>query len=437
MTEVTPWPQFTDFAKSQGSAWLTDPKSVINEFQKHAYVWKFFMPGSEPHEFLRTGANIKSAITLEEQRTYGPYAPSELITFPQTQTGTLATSHWTQARAPLAWNQVEVELQAEGAFSTADRAQTFHNVFHEKMGNFMRGVSNAIDDEFFAFPTAAMESATGNTPRSLWMLFNEARTADWASAGSNAPVANGYWPGISTIAGIDPTDYLIPGKANQSYWGITQKSYSQLHSATTSNYYRAMEAGDLIFAIDEMILDTQWQPAPRAETYSVGNGNKVILTSRQGVQAIRQSLVSTSNDRWLGMAPNQMGGSITYDGHQVVRATGMETSRVYPNYGASNEADTILVASTRYTEGGYDSAGSAQAGCIVGPRFMFVDTSNICSFFHTNHFFKTTDPRMLFESRPDTYAMYLENWRNLHPKRLRSSGFLYPSADIAGVSYTA
>ena len=62
MTEVTPWPQFTDFADFQGSAWLTDPKSKLNEFQKHAYVLNYFMPGKEPHMFLRAGANIKSHI---------------------------------------------------------------------------------------------------------------------------------------------------------------------------------------------------------------------------------------------------------------------------------------------------------------------------------------------------------------------------------------
>lgn len=436
MTETTPWPQFTDFADFQGSAWLTDPKSKLNEFQKHSYVLNYFLPGKEPHMFLRGGANIKSHITLKETRTYGPYDAGELITFPETQTGTFATSHWTTARAPLAWNKREVLLQAEGAWDEASRAQTFHNVYFEKLGNFMRSVANAVDDEFWAFPTTAMESATGNTPRSLWTIFNEARTADWASAGTNAPVANGMWPGFTTLAGIDPTDYLIPGVSNTSYWGVQQKSYSQLHNASTEGF-RVLGSGDLAYQMDAMLLDLSWQPAPRAEAYSFQNGDKVIFATRQGVQAVRQSLVSTSNDRWMGMAPSQTGVQLMYGGVPVVRMSGMEKSMVYPNYGAANEADTILVDTTRYTEGGYDSAGSAQAGCIVGPRFAFVDTSDICSFFHPEAFFSKTEPRQLFESRPDTYAMYLENWRNLHPKRLRSSGFLYPSADITGVSYTS
>ena len=436
MTETTPWPQFTDFADFQGSSWMTDPTSKLNEFQKHSYVLNYFLPGKEPHQFLKSGANIKSHITLKEQRTYGPYDAGELITFPETQTGSFATSHWTTARAPLAWNKREVMLQASGAWDAASRAQMFHDVYFEKVGNFMRSVGNAVDDEFFAFPTTAMESATGNTPRSLWLLFNEATTAGWASAGTSAPVANGYWPDVTTMAGIDPTDFIIPGQANQSYWGIQQKTYSQLHNASTEGF-RVLGAGDLTYQMDAMLLDLKWQSVPRAGEYSFTNGDKVIFATRQGVQAVRQSLVSTSNDRWMGMQPNQMGTSISYDGKPVVRMTGMETSMVYPDYGTANEADTIQVSTTRFTEGGYDSAGAAEAGCITGPRFMFVDTSDIVSFFHPEAFFSKTEPRQLFESRPDTYAMYLENWRNLHPRRLRSSGFLYPSADIAGVTYTS
>jgi hypothetical protein len=68
---------------------------------------------------------------------------------------------------------------------------------------------------------------------------------------------------------------------------------------------------------------------------------------------------------------------------------------------------------------------------------MFVDTSDITSVFHRDRFFHTESPRKLFESRPDTWAMYLENWRLVHPKRLRSSGFLSPLVDITGVTYTS
>lgn len=433
MTETTPWPQFTDFADFQGSAWLTDPKSKLNEFQKHAYVLNYFIPGKEPHQFLRAGANIKSHITLKETRTYGPYDAGELITFPETQTGTFATSHWTTARAPLAWNKREVLLQTEGAFDAASRAQTYHNVYFEKMANFMRAVGNAVDDEFFAFPTTAMESATGNTPRSLWTIFNEATTAGWT--GAAAPVADGYWPGFTTMAGIDPTDYVMSG--NKSYWGITQKTYSQLHNASTEGF-RVLGSGDLIYQIDAMLMDLNWQSAPRAGEYSFTNGDCIIGATRQGVQAIRQSLVSTSNDRWLGMAPNQMGTQIMYDGKPVIRFSGMETSRVYPDYGSPATSISVDARDgVTHTEGGYNAAGSANADCIVGPRFMFINTSDIVSFFHPDAFFSRTEPRLLHESRPDTYAMYLENWRNLHPKRLRSSGFLYPSADITGVSYTS
>lgn len=446
MTETTPWPQFTDFANFQGSAWLTDPKSKLNEFQKHSYVLDYFLPGKAPHQFLRAGANIKSHITLKEQRTYGAYDSGELITFPETQTGDFATSHWTTARAPLAWNKREVLLQAEGAWDEASRAQTFHNVYWEKVANFMRSVGNAVDDEFFAFPTTAMESATGNVPRSLWTIFNECRNSGdtrvgsaWASAGTNSPVMNGMWPGFTTLAGIDPTDYpMVAGStANMdSYWGITQKAYAQLHNASTEGF-RVLGSTDLIYKMDEMLLDLKWSAVPRAGEYSFTNGDKVIFTTRQGVQAVRQSLVSTSNDRWQGMAPNQQGTSLMYDGKQVVRMSGMETARVYPDYGEANEADTILVETTRYTEGGFNSVGAVDATCITGPRFMFVDTSDLVCFFHPEAFFSKTEPRQLFESRPDTYAMYLENWRNLHPKRLKSSGFLFPSADITGVSYTS
>lgn len=439
MTETTPWPQFTDFADFQGSAWLTDPKSKLNEFQKHSYVLDYFLPGKSPHQFLRAGANIKSHITLEEVRTYGAYDAGELITFPETQTGTFATSHWTTARAPLAWNKREVLLQAEGAWDEASRAQTYHNVYWEKVANFMRGVGNAVDDEFFAFPTTAMESATGNTPRSLWTIFNEARAAGtnaWASAGSNAPLMNNLWPGFTTLAGIAPADYPIAPSTTQSYWGIQHKQYAQLHNASTEGF-RVLGSTDLVYKIDEMLLDLKWQAVPRAGEYSFTNGDKVIFTTRQGVQAIRQSLVSTSNDRWQGMAPNQTGTSLMYDGKQVVRMTGMETSMVYPDYGVANEADTILVETTRYTEGGFNSVGTQDATTVQGPRFMFVDTSDIVCFFHPEAFFSKTEPRLLHESRPDTYAMYLENWRNMHPKRLRSSGFLSPSATITGVSYTS
>jgi hypothetical protein len=445
MTEVTPWPLFTDFAEGQGSAWLTDPRSKLNEFQKHSYVLDYFLPGKEPHMFLRSGANIKSHITLEEHRTYGPYDAGEPITYPETQTGAFATSHWTTARAPLAWNKREVLLQAEGVFDERSRAQTFHNVYWEKVANFMRSVGNAVDDEFFAYPTTTMESATGNVPRSLWVFFNEARHTDDESLGAatdwngtTTPASNGLWPGFTTIAGIDPTDYLIGSSATQSRWAVQQKTYSQLHNASTEGF-RVMGGGDLIYQFDSMLLDLKWQAVPRAEQYSFTNGDKVIFTTRQGVQAIRQSLVSTSNDRWMGMAPNQTGVSMMYDGKSVVRMSGMETAYVYPTYDGATEGDQAAAntAAGMANEGGFVVAGTAAANAHTGPRFMFVDTSDLVCFFHPEAFFTKSETRTLFESRPDTFAMFLENWRNMHPKRLRSSGFLYPSVDIVGVSYTS
>lgn len=440
MTNPNPWAQFTDLAEGQAAAWLSSPQSKLNELQKFSYVLPYMLPGSEPHQFLKSGDAVKSKITLKEAKVYSKFDAGELISFPQTNTAVTATSHWSMARAPLSWNDREILLQNSG-FDAESRAQTYFDVYFEKWANFMRSTANAIDDEYFAVPTASMESVDGNTPRSLFMLINECNirggSNTWASAGSNAPVANGYWPGITTIAGIDPTLYPIPGGGTGStYWGCTRKTYSQLHNASSEGF-RVLGSGDLTYQMDAMLLDLNWAMVPKAEKYSAPNGKKLIITTRQGIQAIRQSLVSTSNDRWMGMDAAQMGNSINYGGHTVIRAEGMEKATVYPDYGTGNEADTILDESTRYTEGGFNSAGSFAAGCFVGPRLMFVDTSDIVSVFHRDRFFYTESPRKLFESRPDTWAMYLENWRLVHPKRLRSSGFLSPSGDITGVTYTS
>jgi hypothetical protein len=443
MTNPNPWPQFTDLVKGQSAAWLTGPKDRLNEFQKHSYVLGHMLPGSEPHQFLSSGDALSSKITLKEMRGYGPFDASELITYRQTQTGAVATSHWTTARDTLGWNEREI-LTQNGGWSDEDRSQTMFNVYEEKLGNFWRSLGNTLDDEYFAKPVTAMESATGNIPRSLFSLINECniRGGDntWAAGTGTAPVANGYWPGFTTLAGIDPTDY--PGSAavtGSTLWGCTQKTYTQLHNASTEGF-RVLSAADLTFQIDAMLLDLNWAKVPRAEQYSVGNGKKIILTTRQGIQAIRQSLISTSNDRWQGMDAAQMSNEISYGGHTVLRMTGMETAFVYPNYGGNAESSDVGVDATSYTEGGYNSSGTLMTAGTegwMGPRFMFVDTGDIKSVFHRQKFFYVDGPRQLFESRPDTFGMYVENYRAVHPKRLRSSGFLSPTANIAGVSYTS
>jgi hypothetical protein len=438
MTNPNPWPQFTDLVKGQSAAWLTGPKDRLNEFQKHSYILEHMLPGSEPHQFLSSGDALSSKITLKEMRGYGPFDASELITYRQTQTGAVATSHWSTARDTLGWNEREI-LTQNGGWSDEDRSQTMFNVYEEKLGNFWRSLGNSLDDEYFAKPTAAMESATGNTPRSLHLLINECNIRGgantWAAGTATAPVANGYWPGISTLAGIDPTDY--PGSSavtGSTLWGCTQKTYSQLHNASTEGF-RVLSAADLTFQIDSMLLALNWAKVPRAEQYSTGNGKKLIITSQQGIQAIRQSLVSTSNDRWQGVDAAQMGNEISYAGRTVMRCEGMETSYIYPDYGAGSESSAIEVATTAYNEGGYNSAGTLDTTCFIGPRFMFIDTGDIKSVFHRQKFFHIDGPRQLFESRPDTFGMYVENYRAVHPKRLRSSGHLAPSQTIVGVSY--
>lgn len=438
MTNPNPWVQFTDLAEGQGAAWLSSPQSKLNEFQKYSYILNHILPGNEPHQFLKSGDAVKSKITLKKSRSYGPFDAGELITFPQTQTASTVTSHWSTARGPLAWNEREVLFQNTG-WDAESRAQTYFDVYFEKYANFMRETANAVDDEYFAVPTTAMESVDGNTPRSLFSMINECNIRGGANtwAGTAAPLANGLWPGFTTIGGLDPTDYPIPGgPTGSTYWGCTQKVYTQLHNASTEGF-RVLGAADLTFQMDAMLLDLNWAQVPRAEKYSAPNGNKLIITTRQGVQAIRQSLISTSNDRWQSMDATQMGNSISYGGHTVIRAEGMEKATVYPDYATGSEGDTILVEATRYTEGGYNSAGTLAAGCFIGPRFMFVDTSDIKSVWHKDKFFFTESPRKLFESRPDTWAMYVENYRCVHPRRLRSSGFLSPAGDITGVSYTS
>lgn len=456
MTEVTPWPQFTDFAKFQGSAWLSDVRNRANEFQKHAYILNYFLPGREFHEYVRAGANIKSHITLEETRTYGAFDAGELLNLPQTQTGTFATSHWTTARAPLSWNEREIILQSDGAFSREDRAQTFHNVYFEKMANFMRSVANDIDDEFTAMPLdpTTMESATGNVPRSLPFLINEASSGTVtmngvtrpAWDGTNAPVADGYLPGVTTIAGIDPTDYTTSG--TKSRWACQQFWYNQLHNATSEGF-RALEGDDLTYALDSALLDLKFQAAPKAESYSFQNGDCVIFATRQGVQAIRQSLVSTANDRWEAMQPSAVGRTTMYGGHEVVRVSGLESTPLYPRYTAAEDiADDFLadiydsngagttVGTGRVTEGGYLADGTTGSDAITGPRYYLVNTRWLSSFFHRDKFFAQTQPEAL-QQRPDTFFMLLENYRNLHPMRMRAHGIVAPLQSISGVEYTA
>jgi len=426
MTEVTPWAQFTDFAKFTPSNWLSNVRDRANEFQKHGYIQNYFLPGSEPHKFLRGGANIKTHITLKENRSYGAFDAGELLSLPQTQSGDFATSHWTTGRAALSWNERETLLQFEG-MSDSNRGMIFQSVYEEKMGDFMRGVANDIEDEFFAVPTTSMETASGNIPRSLPLMVNECRTAVHTGT---APVADGYWPGISTLGGIDPTDHIISG--NKSRWACQQFAYGQLYD--TTNNFRALEGDDLTYALDSACLDLKWQPVPRAGEYSFQNGDCVIFTTRQGVQALRQSLVSTSNDRWEGMQPSAAGRSAMYDGKAVVRVEGLETAELYADYGAGSPG-TDLVTTGGCTEGGFRS-GAAVAGAITGPRFYFINTSWMHSFFHADKFFRQSEVDKL-QTRPDTYFTVLENYRNLHPRRLQAHGIVYPSADIAGVTYTA
>lgn len=434
MTEVTPWGEFTDFAKFTGSAWLSSPKEVAHELQRHGYVLNYFLPGGQMGtQFLKAGANIKSKLTLKEDVAYGGFTPSQLIQFNTSQTGDFLTTHWTTQRGTLAWNEREVLLQSEGAFSQADRAQKFFDVYFEKMENYMIGVSHKVEDEFWAVPTVDMENANGNTPRSLWMMINECETSRLTSATTNAPVADGHWPGISTMAGLRPQDFRVPGvAANSTLYGCQQETYAEVFSDPSTDNFATLQGDSMLLRAKKLMQNLKWKKVPRAEGYSYDNNPYVIFGGQVGCLAITQALASTHNDAWTQVKPNSQNED-TLGGHALVRVEGMETSEVYADYGAANPGDDLL------TNGGCTEAGTrggaAVAGAIVGPRLMFASTKDIQAVWHKDKFFAQTDPYQLMETRPDTFAMFTENYRNVHPKRLRTSGFLSPSTDQAQVAY--
>ena len=392
---------FSDYQKSNESAYTKDALDIQRDITKNTYALAFFARDKEMAQTFQSGKDIKWYLELEQAGTAHFYKPGVTREAPiQVQTLSLGQANWRFHRNYMSWNNETLMLNKPGTDPLGHRPYII-SVSEKMQGTTWIDSLNHIEDALMATPSySEMEVGTGTLPYSLGTIITE------GTPGTNLGTVPANWTG-TTIFGIDAS-----AKAN---WRNQTGNYASVGAISGT-------APHLFVAMRKMYNKCRFDQLPMEARYADKRQipNRIFCSLGHGQGAYVYSMQATSNFVTYigGVDPNYP--NPTFLGIPLDPISTMDAATIYPT-GAANAMSY---------EG--DTAGTTNAG----PRYFFVNTAKIQPVFHSEMYFYRHDPQRDITD-PSTWAQYIDTYYNILPISRRAHGIVYPSADITGFTGAA
>lgn len=379
---------FTDYQKSNESAYTKDAQDIQRDTTYHTYGLAFFLRDKDPSITLQSGKDIKWYIELDQAGTAHFYQPGVTKESPvQVQTLSLGTANWRFHRNYMSWNNETLMLNKPGNDPLGHRPYII-SVSEKMQGTCWIDTLNHMEDHLWATPSYAdMEVGTGTKPYSVPTLISET---------NNVP---NLWTG-TTICGIDAS-----AKAN---WDNQRNNYASVGAitGTAPHLYVAMRKTYNQCRFDQLPMEARY-----ADKRQMANRILTSLTNGQGAYVF--SMQATAN-------------FITYVG-------GQDPNYPNPTFLGIPLDPIALLDTTAYRADSTTGFATEANALVTGPNFYFVNTKKIQPVFHSEMYFYRHAP-ITDITDPSTKAQYVDTYYNILPISRRAHGVVFPSTSVSGFS---
>jgi len=379
---------FNDFVEGTGPAYVTGPKSLVNEGVKHTYYFGRLMRGDKnTKKIIQGGESIRESIVFQDNGSFETHLPGANHDWVNPQRLKKVEAQWRYTMCHMSW--VEQEIIHNQAIKYGNEDVRFHqyvDLLYEKETIMWSSKWNGLEDLLWALPVAAdMETESGTEPYSIPAFINE--------------LTNGLYTGWTTVEGIDPTAADVDSK-----FAPQQVGYNESNSDHAVNV-----ADNVISKFDLMWHDVMFeQPETQKQYFEDPRlNNQMILCSKAGRRVVMQML-RASQDHFVTGAQDPAYPDPMYYMIPIKRVSTLDTANLYAA-----------------TAGGFTSEDVAD---ITGPRYYWVNGNYMYPVFEEERYFHKYEVTK-HHNVPDTWVCPVATWYNILCTSRQRQGIVYPTVD--------
>lgn len=387
---------YASFVLDTGPNWATRATARHNGVARLNYATQGFLTrGKKMARTFRGGQYITDQVMLSLTPRAENIGILQSTTPVITETGVNGLAYWRIQRTHIAWDERIRKLNAGGSAGSEGGFQTFKRMRDMDMQEMYTDLHNFIDDNLWRLPNfTEMTTAAGTQPYSIPSLINE--HAD----GLTTALCDGSATLWTSKLGIAGTTTGFSNFAAQRF------TYNNMNVASNTN---------LIAAFDTALFALNFTPPPTNKQYFDDESGMLpsqvfIACSPAGAAKLKQ-LCRNSQDRWSNPL-DAYGGRETYNGVPVVPVSALTTAAIFPT-GSSGAA-------------GLDSVTT---NSNAGARYYLINSNDIDIFYHDEMFMTPSEVQSEY-GNPSRKAIFYETFSNMWARALRTSGIIYPTANI-------
>ncbi len=392
---------YQEYALSTDDSYLNRAGEVHEAVTLRDHSIRRLMEGKDPEKVIQNGKTIRNFIQLEQKGTTHFFGPGGRETPSDPQVATRHETPWAFIRDDITWDDEALDTH-EG-----DTAQTFFDLkrFLEQK-SWLDKINFIETSGLWGVPDSATMETNNPKPKIRHMQSFPVLVNEENNGTANESIPIGYTGNsVFTVQGVDPRP-----TGDGTGWRCQQRIYS---------------GGPFGPGVDEVLHALSWMsrkvrfrglPLGKGAYSSKATMPAVVWCSIDGITMMEESM-RQAQDTFVYMGRQDPAyPSPTIHGVPVEDLEFWETAGIFPTGAAA----------------AYSTEGD-QAGNIGGPRFGFYNLNDIYLVVHSEKFFYKHPVRTPYDS-PTRHTIYVDTYCNLTTQNRRTSGMVFPDANITGFS---
>ena len=379
---------FVDTIRETSETQLGGDKGYLNLVQLPHYTSVFLMGGRTPEEMFRTSQTIRKTLYLSEENVGQRFGGAGLrMDFQNVQIGTKVTTQMSYYANHIAWDEVEIDLNADSDMGREAIRARFHEIITGKLQNLAQSHATTFENEKWAAADQAAMRTNFTAPMSLPYFITEQDNGLPLQADNTA---------MTDVLGLAPATY--------PKWDNTRVSYGALGGDDA-------DGGDLIGALIFAAQKTHFEPLPIKPEHGVmESAPNVVFCSNDGLRKV-QAAIRAGVDQW-GRRELDVAYGLTL-GNMVIRnVTTLDSAALYKPVSGSALA----------TEATAD---------LTGPRFWGVSKKAFMPSFMKDRMMKMEKPVNLTAiGAPNEWVQVCKTYNQLLCWDRSKSFIVSPSTDL-------
>ncbi|MEM6675603.1 MAG: hypothetical protein AAF726_22320 [Planctomycetota bacterium] len=405
--------RFKTYVKATGAGYPNADQLPLLESTARDYpITRFLLRGRNRNRITGPANGFRTKIKWGIKKGYGPRIPGTPVTWQRRGSLEFLESHYCQEFGTMQFIEDEVKKQVGSVFSAESMAQQFDDILSNYMQDMYVDVTETIEERSLAVPTPLMEEGTeANVPRSIFVGMNEMKAG-------HGGVADGIFPGFTTVQGYDPT---VPG----AKMAANVVTYSALGKTDGS-------PGHLFEAVTRGLHEVNYKAVPLAEDYTQNTeGFNEMHSSLDGVLQMQSTLAAHDHVVAIEGRDNVFTTDVRYKGLTLVDVPDLENIAVCGDY---DVAGAPIDISGNFVAGAEEQAYfTEQTSTSAGPRYYVGYQPHIRPIWDEENFQRRPEQGIyaLDETIPDAMVTWIKNDRNLHFESFRRNLVIRPLTTIA------